>query len=172
MITSRKIVKHCFWLVMAFYINSCTPSLEGFSYLKNSGIQDTLDLTVASIFESEPYPDFVTIYFTESKGKEYIFVTPHKSIENVKSKYYFGENKKQIIVGYKTEKMEKRFANTKSSKPEKAFNYTNDMMDIYDGGQVVFKILSNDSIQEIEPTEEILELNNYGLIEFIPPVKN
>lgn len=168
----KGIARSCFWIATVFYINSCNPGAEEISYLKSTDIQKTLDITIASVFASVPYPDYVTVYFAESEKKGYIFVTPHVSIENVRSKYYFREDKKLIIIGYQSEKMEKRFANLKSSRPEKVFNYTNNIMDIYDGKQVVFEILNDNNIQEITPTGEILELNDYGLIEFIPPIRN
>lgn len=171
MTTIKKDLRSCFWIAIMFYINSCNPCKEKNSYLKSANIQDSLDKTITSVFTSVPYPNLVTVYFTESGIKKYIFVTPHLSIENIRSKYYFMMDKKPIIIGYKNENMEKRFANLKCSKPEKKFNYTEGKMDIYDGRRVVFEIVNDNSIQEINPSEKILELNDYGHIVFIPPVK-
>ena len=172
MTTLKRILRSCFWIAVVLYLNSCNQSTDETDYLESADIQSRLDKTITSVFAGVPYPNYVTVYFTESEAKRYIFVTPHRTIENVRSKYYFEKDKKLIIIGYKSEKMEKSFAKLKSSKPEKIFNFTKSKIEIYDGRQVVFEILNDNSIQEITPTEKILELNDYGQIVFNPPVKN
>ncbi|WP_367916521.1 hypothetical protein [Leadbetterella sp. DM7] len=152
------------------FLYGCSDKKEN-DYLKNKAIQNKLDKAIASALTNTPYPDYVTVYFTESGGKGYIFITPHVSIENIRSKYYFEAGKKLIIIGYKSENIENKFAKLKSSKPEKTFNSANNMTDIYDGKQAVFEILNDNSIQEITPTVEVLELNDYGLVQFVPPDK-
>ena len=171
MTTLKKIVKYCFCIAILVNINSCSRFTEESDYLESANIQSKLDKTIISILASSPYPNFVTIYFTESDAKRYIFVTPRRTINNTRSKYYFNKNKKLIIIGYKSEKLEKVFANFKSSKPEKIFNVTKNSLEVYDGRPVVFEILNSNSIQEITPTGKILELNDYGLVEFNPPLK-
>ncbi|UTA68818.1 hypothetical protein [Emticicia sp. 21SJ11W-3] len=167
----KRNLKSSFWIAIVFYISSCNRSTEEKAYLVSADMQSTLDKTITSVLASVPYPDYVTVYFTESEAKKYIFVTPHRAIENIRSKYYFKKDDKLIIVAYKSEILEKTFANLESSKPERVFNFTNNKAEIYDGRRVVFEILNNNSIQEINPTEEILLLNNYGGVMFIPPNK-
>ncbi len=167
----KRILESSFWIAIVFCISSCNRSTEEKAYLLSADMQSKLDTTIISILSTVPYPDYITVYFTESEAKKYIFVTPHRAIENIRSKYYFKKDDKLIIVAYKSEILEKTFANLESSKPERVFNFTNNKAEIYDGRRIVFEILNDNSIQEINPTEKILQLNDYGIVVFIPPVK-
>jgi hypothetical protein len=166
----KKTVNIFLWMTVLSF-NSCLSSSSKNEYLKSEGIQSKLDKTVTLLSEGVPMSKYITIYFTKDNEEIYVFVSTHLNLENITSSYYYEVHGKQIIVGYDNDKLEKSFANTNSKKNEKVFSYSDSEIDVFDGKRVVYKVLNDNAIQEINPIEEILELNDYGQVKFIAPNK-
>lgn len=153
-------------LINLIYFNfSCNKTSN------NSFIENTLNEKIDSLLNTSPKPNFITVYFSELDNADYIFITPHLSLNETQSSFYYKRNGKYIIFGFCNNRIEKKYAYIIPEKETMNFNFSDNNLDLYDRKQMVFKIIKKDKIVPINPSNEILLLNNFGHIKFIEPIK-
>ena len=154
-------------LIYILLLQACSFG-ESKSYLRDKTIQNVLEKTIDSLLVAKPIPNYITVFFTESKGKTYVFVTGLLSADDFKTKYYLENGNKWILIGYSDLNLEERFANQSFKKPEIIFKHRDEVSDIFDGNSVTYEIKKDNTIKRIIPNDEIWELQFLGRFEPLP----
>jgi|GEM_PF-3102994 len=165
MITIVRIAKTSV-LIFILSLLACSSD-KSQNYLKNTTIQNVLDKSIDSLLVKVPIPNYITIFFTESKGKTYVFVTGLLNTDDFKTKYYFEKGGKRVLIGYNSSNLEERFANKSYKKQEMFFKHTGEAVDIFDGNSVTYQIENDNAIKRINPNTEIWELQ-FSNVEPLP----
>lgn len=157
--------KYLYGSLLLFIVLGCSSNYG--KYLKNKTLEESINKTIETILDKQPYANNVTVYFTHSEEDGYfLFVTDHIGTYGYRSKYYFELYGKQVIVGYKNRKIEKLFANPAALKPELFFEDPGELS-TYSSKQVVYRINSDLTFEILpNPGQEIWELNDF--MEFTP----
>lgn len=138
-----KFINKCVAAVFYLFINVGCTSGYG-DYLKNEKLEKDINNTIKTILTEQSNANNVTVYFTYSDDAYFVFVTDHLGTQGYRSKYYFEQFGKQIIIGYKNEELERRFANPKAQKTEVLFDNPGELFN-YTSKQVVYKVNYDDT---------------------------
>lgn len=139
------------------------------SFFKIDGLNTSLNYAIEEILKIEPECKFITVFFTESKDKTYMFVQSENSIHNLTSSYYSNNTNHSVIIVYENKVLESRFSDFKSKKESKLFSEKGEF-DFYENKTFVFEITPGFEITRLDKYDENLrKLNGMNRVDFIEP---